>query len=176
MAKRVSPFVFRFLLVSILLPVLLLLVGWLYRDQVKAKSYYYRLQAPELLAYLDGASVDWQAEQLVLDLGARDTVLRCSAFQAKNFNKALYRLESPDGGVYGNDIPFDQLSEPMRMTLRKITELELLRMRSPQPGQLDFLLDEGRWLHYRSDSLLVPDSPLQALDAYWYVSGQEGEE
>jgi hypothetical protein len=176
MAKRVSPFVFRFLLVSILLPVLLLLVGWLFRDEVRAKSYYYRLQVPELLAYLDGARVDWQGEDLVLDLGARDTVLRCTPFQAKSFNKALYRLESGEGAEYGRDIPFEELPEPMRMTLRKVTELKLLNMRSPEAGQLDFLLEEGRWLHYRRDSLLVPQAPLQALDAHWYVSGQEGEE
>ena len=176
MAKRVSPFVFRFLLVSILLPVLLLLVGWLFRDEVKAKSYYYRLQGPELLAYLEGARVDWQGEELVLDLGARDTVLRCSPFEAKSFNKALYSLQSAGGREYAGAIPFEQLPEPMRMTLRKITELKLLQMRSPGEGQLDFMLEEGRWLHYRRDSMLVPDAPLQALDAHWYVSGQEGAE
>ncbi len=168
---RLSPYVIRFILMSLLLPVLLALVGWLYFDDVKAKSFYYRLISSNLMTHLDGAEISWNDDSLSVKLNNRDSLVTCAPFSAKNYHKALYDFHHLDGSVIELDVPFKSLSPYMQKVMRKIPELDLREMRSPQPGQLQFQLNETSWLHYTADPDKIPEggTGLRKMDDHWYV-------
>ena len=168
---RISPYVLRFVLMSMLLPVLLALVGWFYYDDVKAKSFYYRLISSNLMTHLDGGELSWVDDSLSLQLATRDSLITCASFNAKNFNKARFDFHRLDGSTIALDVPFDSLSPYMKRVMRKIPELDLREMHSPEPGHLQFRLGATSWLHYTA---MAEDEPqgmgsYKRLDDNWYV-------
>lgn len=168
---RISPYVIRFVLMSILLPVLLALVGWLYYDDVRAKSFYYRLSSSNLMEHLEGADLEWVDNSLTLRLGTRDSVITSDFFSAKHYNRARFDFRHNDGTPIALNVPFDSLSPYMKRVMRKIPELELREMHAPEPGHLQFRLGTNSWLHYTAaeSDLPVGTGTYRRMDDHWYV-------
>jgi hypothetical protein len=168
---RMSPYVFRFLLLSLLLPTLLALVGWLYYDDVRSKSFYYRLVSSNLAGHLDGGELTWQDETLTLRLATRDSLITCDPFTAKRYHKARYDFHRLNGEPIALGVPFDSLSPYMKRVMRKIPELGLREMRSPAPGQLQFRIGDDSWLYYTNNPETAASltGKVRKMDPNWYV-------
>ncbi len=168
---RISPFILRFLILSLLLPAVLGLVAWLYYDDVRAKSYYYRLNSKEMIGHLEGAQIRWAKDSLILDWSFRDTVVSAYPFSAKKFNKLHYDFRRADGSELSLQVSYDSLPDPVRQVVRKVQELRLSEMSSPSPGIMQFSLAPEQWLIYHSDPEQAPPGRAGArtLDEHWYV-------
>lgn len=172
---RPSPFLIRFFALSLLLPAALAALGWVYYDEVRAKSFYYRLESNNLIRHLEGGQLDWNGEVLELRLDSRDTVLRSADFGAKTFTQAHFDLNRASGEPIEQAIPFDSLAPHLKRVMRKVPELGLREMRSPAPGQLQFRLGKTSWLHWSASAAPsgVLDTPgVKRLDAHWYMVTQ----
>ncbi len=172
---RPSQFLLRFFALSLLLPIGLAVVGWIYFDEVRAKSFYYRLQEKNLIRHLEGGSLDWTGDALLVRLESRDTVIRSSDFTAKRFNEAHFDFSRASGEAIAEGVPFDSLAPHLKRVMRKIPELGLREMRSPGPGELQFRLGKTSWLHWSASAApsAVMDTPgVKRLDAHWYMVTQ----
>jgi nitrite reductase/ring-hydroxylating ferredoxin subunit len=115
---RPSPFLIRFFALSFLLPALLAVVGWMYFDEVRAKSFYYRLEANHLVQHLDGGQLDWKGEVLELRLDTRDSILRSTDFSAKQVTGAHFDLYRASGEAIATQLPFDSLAPHLKRVSR----------------------------------------------------------
>ncbi len=172
---RPSPFLLRFFALSLLLPAALAVVGWIYFDDVRAKSFYFRLASSGLMAHLDGGELAWDGDSLRLALATRDTVITSADFSRQRFNQASFDIRTASGEALALGVPFAELAPHTKRVMRKIPELGLREMRSPAPGQLQFRLGRTGWLHWSASAAPagVLDSPgVRRLDPHWYVVTQ----
>ncbi len=103
---RPSPFLLRFFALSLLLPAALAVVGWIYFDDVRAKSFYFRLASSGLMAHLDGGELAWDGDSLRLALATRDTVITSTDFSRQRFNQASFDIRTASGEALALGVPF----------------------------------------------------------------------
>lgn len=161
---RPSAFLIRFLAAAVTVPALLAVAFLLYYDQVRAKSFYYRLVDTELMTVLAGGSMHWTGDSLYLGLPRRDTFLFSANFRRRSYMEATFRMEDASGEVLARGLPFDSLSTPLRRWLRKVPELGLREM-IPEGDRLTFRIGRNAWLHYAGGGMKPGlDSSLAAKD------------
>jgi hypothetical protein len=170
--KKNEKFLIRVAIIAITFPLALGIMGWFYYDQIRAKSLYYRLADSGLISTLEGGDLIWSGESLELNLYPLDSLYSSENFNPDKLKQISFSVRNSAGELLVESLSFDALSDQMKRIMRKVPELGLREMRTPEKGHLEFRIGKTSWLHYTTDPTsdqIAEYEGVRMLDEHWYI-------